>query len=76
MQLPATYETIQQKQVADHATMGPQPDLARHQRFRRLVATGVKCISNYSELSLITNMATFFRYHVQFLRYKSLKLEL
>ena len=32
-------------------TMGPQPDLARHQRFRRLVAIGVKCISNYSELS-------------------------
>ena len=29
-------------------TMGPQPDLARHQRFRRLVANGVKCISNYS----------------------------
>ena len=31
--------------------MGPQPDLALHQRFRRLVANGVKCISNYSELS-------------------------
>ena len=31
--------------------MGPQTDLARHQRFRRLVANGVKCISNYSELS-------------------------
>ena len=34
-----------------HCTMGPQPDLARHQRFRRLVANGVKCMSNYSELS-------------------------
>ena len=33
------------------ARWGPQPDLARHQRFRRLVANGVKCTSNYSELS-------------------------
>ena len=31
--------------------MGPQPDLARHQGSRRLVANGVKCTSNYSELS-------------------------
>ena len=34
-----------------HCTMGPQPDLARHQGSRRLVANGVKCMSNYSELS-------------------------
>ena len=31
--------------------MGPQPDLARHQGSHRLVANGVKCMSNYSELS-------------------------
>ena len=36
---------------ADHRTMGPQPDLAQHQGSRRLVANGVKCMSNYSELS-------------------------
>ena len=35
----------------NQCTMGPQPDLPWHQRFRRLVASGVKCISNYSELS-------------------------
>ena len=35
----------------DQCTMGPQPDLARHQGSRRLVANGVKCMSNYSELS-------------------------
>ena len=34
-----------------HYTMGPQPDLARHRGSRRLVANGVKCMSNYSELS-------------------------
>ena len=34
-----------------HCTMGPHPDLARHQGSRRLVANGVKCMSNYSELS-------------------------
>ena len=33
------------------STMGPQPDWARHQGFRRLVANGVNCMSNYSELS-------------------------
>ena len=32
-------------------TMGSQPDLARHQGSRRLIANGVKCMSNYSELS-------------------------
>ena len=31
--------------------MGLQPDLARHQGSRRLVANGVKCMSKYSELS-------------------------
>ena len=31
--------------------MGPQPDLARHQGIRRLVATGVECMSSYSGLS-------------------------
>ena len=31
--------------------MGPQPDLARHQGSRLLVANSVKCMSNYSELS-------------------------
>ena len=56
--------------------MGPQPDLARHQRFRRLVANGVKCISNYSELSTYHEYGNIFRYHVQFSRYKSLKSEL
>ena len=39
------------RKMGSQRTMGPQPDLARHQRFRRLVANGVKCISNYSELS-------------------------
>ena len=36
--------------VAGRRTMEPQPDLARHQGSRRLVANGVKCIANYSEL--------------------------
>ena len=31
--------------------MWSQPDLARHQGSRRLFANGVKCMSNYSELS-------------------------
>ena len=37
--------------IGPAGTMGPQPDLARHQGSRRLVANGVKCMSNYSELS-------------------------
>ena len=37
--------------VSGRGTMGPQPDLARHQGSRRLVTNGVKWMSKYSELS-------------------------
>ena len=37
--------------VPSRPTMGPQSDLARHRGSRRLVANGVECMSNYSELS-------------------------
>ena len=43
--------TVRSWGAAPLRTMGPQPDLARHQGSRRLVANGVKCMSNYSELS-------------------------
>ena len=59
---PWSYCTLWVSKSSDHCTMGPQPDLARHQRLRRLVANGVKCISNYSELS---TYQIVFRYHVQ-----------
>ena len=39
--------------IPGRATMAPQPELARHRGFRRLVVNGVKCMSNYSELSSI-----------------------
>ena len=32
-------------------TMGPQPELARHRGFRRLVVNGVKYMSTFSALS-------------------------
>ena len=47
-------------QVSDRGTMGPQPDLARHQGSRRLVANGVKCMSNYSELSTCREYGNIF----------------
>ena len=43
-----------------HCTMGPQPALARHQGPRRLVANGVKCMSNYSELSTYPKYGNIF----------------
>ena len=57
-------------------TIGPQPDLARHQGFRRLVANVFNACQTAQKCPPITNMATFFRCHVQFSRYRSEKSEL
>ena len=51
-------------------TIGPQPDLARHQGFRPLVENGVKCMSNYSELSTYHEYDKIVRCHVQFSSFK------
>ena len=45
---------------SSHSTMGPQPELARHGGSRRLVVNGVKCMLNYSELSIFHEYGNIF----------------